>query len=38
MRPDLWLAFIAATLVIGLIPGPGVAAILGGPPLLRSAG
>jgi hypothetical protein len=29
MRPDLWLAFIAATLVIGLIPGPGVAAILG---------
>ncbi|KTW17810.1 LysE family translocator [Sphingomonas sanguinis] len=29
MRPDLWLAFVAATLVIGLIPGPGVAAILG---------
>ena len=29
MRPDLWFAFIAATLVIGLIPGPGVAAILG---------
>lgn len=29
MRPDLWLAFVAATLVIGLVPGPGVAAILG---------
>ncbi|WP_322965708.1 LysE family translocator [Sphingomonas fuzhouensis] len=29
MRPDLWFAFVAATLVIGLIPGPGVAAILG---------
>lgn len=29
MRADLWLAFVAATLVIGLIPGPGVAAILG---------
>jgi len=29
MRPDLWLAFVAATMVIGLVPGPGVAAIVG---------
>ncbi|MET4898177.1 LysE family transporter [Sphingomonadaceae bacterium jetA1] len=29
MRPDLWIAFVLATLVIGLVPGPGVAAILG---------
>ncbi len=29
MRPDLWLAFVGATVVIGLVPGPGVAAIVG---------
>ncbi|MBJ6120256.1 LysE family translocator [Sphingomonas mollis] len=29
MRPDLWLAFVAATMVIGFVPGPGVAAIVG---------
>jgi threonine/homoserine/homoserine lactone efflux protein len=29
MRGDLWIAFVAASLVIGLVPGPGVAAIVG---------
>ena len=29
MNPHLWLAFAAASLVIGLIPGPGVMSIVG---------
>jgi threonine/homoserine/homoserine lactone efflux protein len=29
VNPDLWLAFAAASLVMALIPGPGVASIVG---------
>jgi threonine/homoserine/homoserine lactone efflux protein len=29
MNPHLWIAFAAASLVMGLIPGPGVMSIVG---------